>query len=145
MYMEVIAEQLLQLMEGMPRKAPQNWLADFSRGELFLLNHLNSNKGIGCPSEMSEAMQASRARIAAALNGLERKGWITRESATDGDLRRKLVRLTPEGAKHIKEFRKKALENITKLLTKLGEQDATEYLRITQRMETISRELKFDL
>ena len=145
MYMEVIAAKLLQFMEALPRKAPQNWLSDFNKGELFLLNYLHTNEDTACPTDMSEAMQTSTARIAAALNNLERKGFITRESATDGDLRRKLVHLTPEGNEYVKEYRSKALRNITKLLTELGEQDATEYLRITQRIEVISRELNFDL
>jgi len=144
MDMENMAAELLRFMETLPRRAPQNWLGDFSRGELFLLRYLYINDGTAWPSEMREAMQTSTARIAAALNSMETKGWVKRES-DDSDHRRKLVHLTQAGTEYIEEHRKKALRNITKLLMELGQEDAAEYFRITQRMEIISRDFKFDL
>ena len=144
MDMESTAIELLQFMEALPRRAPQNWLGEFSRGELFLLNYLYTNNGSAWPGKMSAAMQTSTARIAAALNSLERKGWIERELDAD-DHRRKLVHLTPEGSEYIEVYRSRALKNVTKLLMELGEKDAAEYLRITKRMEAISRNFKFDL
>ena len=144
MEMAAMAVALLRIMEALPRRAPQNWLADFNRGEFFLLNYLYINNGSAWPSNMSKAMQTSSARITAALNGLERKGLVKRESDND-DHRRKLVHLTSEGFEYIEGYRDRALHNITKLLSELGEKDASEYLRITQRMETISRNFEFDL
>ena len=138
MEMEAMAEELLRVMESMPSKALQHKLGDYSRGEFFLLNYLHKNGGAAWPSTMSEAMQTSTARIAAALNNLERKSYVKRESDM-GDGRRKLVRLTSEGVAFIEEHRMKALQNIAKLLEELGEYDASEYLRITQRIEHISR------
>ena len=139
MDMEAMAAQLLQVMESMPSKALQHKLGDYSRGEFFLLNYLHKNGRATWPSMMSEAMQTSTARIAAALNNLERKRYVIRESDA-GDGRRKLVRLTSEGVTFLEEHRMKALENIRKLLVGLGEYDASEYLRITQRIELISRD-----
>ena len=143
MDMEQMSTELLRFMESLPRRAPQNWLGEFSRGEVFLLSYLHSNGGTAIPGKMSEAMQTSTARIAAALNSLERKGWITREPSED-DRRQKLVHLTQAGADHIKLYRDNALKNITKLLIELGEKDALEYLRITQRMVSIARNFKID-
>jgi len=139
MEMEAMAEELLRVMEALPSKALQHKLGDYSRGEFFLLNYLHKNGGAAWPSMMSEAMQTSTARIAAALNNLERKRYVIRESDA-GDGRRKLVRLTSEGVTFLEEHRMKALENIRKLLVGLGEYDASEYLRITQRIELISRD-----
>ena len=144
MTMEKIAGELLRCMEALPRRAPQHWLGEFSKGELFLLNYLNINGGIAWPSTMRDAMQTSTARIAAALNSMESKGWVKRES-DDRDHRRKLVHLTQAGTAYIEDHRKKALQNITKLLIALGQEDAAEYFRITQRMEVISRDFHFDL
>ena len=140
---EAMAMKLLRLMEALPRRAPQNWLGDFSRGELFLLNYLYTNGGTAWPTILSDAMQTSTARIAAALNSLERKGWIRREPDHD-DHRRKVVHLTEEGSEYIEGCRSKVLRNVTKLLTELGEDDASEYLRITQRMEIISRAFEYE-
>ena len=139
---EKVAE-LFQLTETFPRKAPQNWLGEFNRGEFFILNYLYANGGSACPSKMSNAMQTSTARIAAALNGLENKGWITREPDEE-DRRKKLVLLTPKGAEYIKSCREKAYKKITKLLMELGEEDAAEYIRLTKKMVDIAREFKFE-
>ena len=144
MDMENMAAELLRFMEKLPRRAPQNWLGDFSRGELFLLRYLYINDGTAWPGAMRDAMQTSTARIAAALNSMESKGWVKRES-DERDHRRKLVHLTETGAAYIEEHRKRALRNITKLLRELGQEDAAEYFRITQRMEVISRDFEFDL
>ena len=144
MDMEQMAKELLQFMEALPRRAPQNWLGEFSKGELFILNYLHIIGGTAWPSMISEAMQTSTARIAAALNGLERKGWITREPSEE-DHRRKLVHLTAKGAEYIESYRDKALKKITKLLMELGEEDAVEYLRITKRMVSIAQDFKFNI
>ena len=139
MEMEAMAVELLRVMESIPNKALQHKLGDYSRGEFFLLNYLHKNGGTAWPSMMSEAMQTSTARIAAALNSLERKSFVKRES-DEGDGRRKLVSLTAEGVAFIEKQRLIALQNITKLLVGLGEHDASEYLRIVQRIEIISRD-----
>ena len=139
MDMEPMAKELLRVMESLPSKALQHKLGDYSRGEFFLLNYLHKNGGTAWPSTMSEAMQTSTARIAAALNNLERKHYVLRESDV-ADGRRKLVRLTCEGVAFLEEHRIKALRNITRLLIGLGEHDASEYLRIVQRIEVISRD-----
>jgi Transcriptional regulators len=139
---EKVAE-LLQLTAALPRRAPQNLLGDFNRGEIFILKYLNANDGTACPSKMSDAMQTSTARIAAALRGLEHKGWITREP-DENDRRKKLVHLTPEGAEYIKNLQEKLFRNITKLLMELGEEDATEYIRITKKMVAIAQNFEFD-
>lgn len=144
MDIEAMAMTLLRLMEALPRRAPQNWLEAFSRGELFLLNYLYSNGGTAWPSILSDAMQTSTARIAAALNSLERKGWVRREPDHD-DHRRKVVHLTTEGSEYIEKCRSNVLRNVTKLFSELGDEDTSEYLRITQRMESISRTFEFKL
>ena len=138
-----MASELLHFMETLPRRAPQNWLGEFSRGELFLLNYLYVNGAVN-PGTMRDALQTSTARIAAALNSLERKGWINRE-ADDGDHRRKLVHLTSSGIEYVEDYRNRALQNIIKLLIELGQEDAAEYLRITRRMALISRDFDFDI
>ena len=135
--------ELFELMEMLPRKAPQNVLDEFNRGEFFILNYLHANGGTAYPSKMSDAMQTSTARTAAALKGLESKGFITREPNAE-DHRRKLVHLTPKGAEYIKNCREKLHRKITTLLTALGEEDATEYIRLMKKIITISHTSKIE-
>ena len=135
--------ELFQLTQQLPRKAPQNWLGEFNRGEFFILNYLHANGGTACPSKMSDAMQTSTARTAAALNGLEHKGLLTREPDEE-DRRKKLVHLTPKGKAYIKSCREEAYRKITRLLMELGEEDAAEYIRLTKKMLAIARDFKFE-
>jgi len=144
MDIESMAVELLRFMETLPRRAPQNWLSDFSRGELFLLCYLHTNDGIARPGTMRDALQTSTARIAAALNSLERKGFVRREQDS-ADRRRRIVLLTEKGSEHIAGHLNRALRNITKLLNVLGQEDAAEFMRITQRLEIISRDIDFEI
>lgn len=134
-----LAQRLLELMEHMPKSAPQAVVSDLSRGEIFILNYLRSRGGPARPGEISAAMQTSTARTAAALGNMEKKGWVHREPDR-ADRRHTLVHLTAAGSGYIESIQHQALENIRLVLEELGEADAKEYLRITQRMvEIINR------
>ena len=137
------AEELLEFIERLPRRVQQNWLGEIGRGEIFLLSYLYAHGNTACPSMMSEAMQTSTARIAAALNSLERKGLIKRE-LDEQDHRKKLVYLMPYGIDYIESYRGKALDKVTRLLVELGEEDAENFLRIAKRMLAILQQLTDD-
>lgn len=78
-------------------------------------------------------MDISSARIAAALNSLDKKGLITRQIDTN-DRRRILIELTPAGTDAAEQQSRTILEDTTKMFNLLGEQDAKEYVRITSRL-----------
>lgn len=90
------------------------------------------------PSDLSEQIHASTARIAVVLNRLEKKGYVSR--AIDAtDRRRILVTMTEEGREYVETVRAHLCENMKSLLEELGEQDAQEYLRITKRILRITQ------
>ncbi|MCL2085213.1 MAG: transcriptional regulator, partial [Oscillospiraceae bacterium] len=94
-------------------------------------------KDMATPSEISEALCVSSARVTAALNSLERKGYITRR--IDGaDRRRVLIALTPSGRAEAERVRGTLLDILEKMLRSLGEYDAKEYVRITGRMAELA-------
>ena len=68
----------------------------FSRGETFVLTYLLACSETAIPSELSEAMKSSTARITAILSSLEKKGQIVRQNAAS-DRRKVLVYLTDKG------------------------------------------------
>lgn len=108
-------------------------------GEISVLQYLARKGGDVIPSEISDVMQVSSARVAAALNSLEDKGLITRQIDMS-DRRRILVRLTSAGDRQAAENRERVLSNVTEVLRGLGEQDAQEYVRIMGRLaELISQ------
>jgi DNA-binding MarR family transcriptional regulator len=103
------------------------------QGESFVLHYILHHEDSVLPSEICKIMGISSARIAAALNGLESKGVITRRIDTS-DRRRILVDLTPKGKAMAEEQRQEMLENTSKMLSFLGEDDAKEYVRLTGKL-----------
>ncbi len=134
---------LMKLLESLPHSAPQNLVREFGRGEVFLLNHIYASGGCARPGSLSNALGTSTARIAAALKNMERKGWITRKEDPD-DRRSTIVSLTGKGSSLIEECRSFILSKISEVFAQLGERDTAEFLRITQKMADISRNLKSD-
>ena len=137
MKLNELANELLCAIEEIPHNTPAKTINDFSKGEVFLLNYLLISNGYALPGQMSEAMGTSTARIAAAVNSMERKGWVIRRKDMD-DHRKTNVYITPKGAEYAKSCRESILESLKKLLLELGEQDAAEYLRITKRVASIA-------
>ena len=137
-YKELASEfmQNMQKMHKLRQASPQKQIDESMQGEHFVLQFISSHKGYVLPSEISNEMGISSARIAATLNGLERKGLITRQIDIS-DRRRILVDLTPEGKTLVEQHHKEAMEMITKMLSKLGEHDALEYVRIIGRLAEV--------
>ena len=105
-------------------------------GETFVLYFILKNHGDIVPGDISDAMGISSARIAAALNSLDGKGYITRE-IDKTDRRRIIVKLTETGRAYAEEQEVFYLGIITEMLAALGERDATEYVRIMGKLAGI--------
>jgi DNA-binding MarR family transcriptional regulator len=86
--------------------------------------------------EIGHAMCVSTARVATALNSLEKKGLITRQIDAS-DRRKILVRITPEGKFLAERNFRSAVSVVEKRFALLGEHDAMEYVRITGRLVEI--------
>jgi len=135
-----LADEFLQQMHLFRKFKPQQMINESMRGEAFALHQIAISGEHIIPSEISDAMGISGARIAATLNGLENKGYITRQ-IDPSDRRRILVTLTDKGREQEQAFRRKMAETIEKMLRLLGEHDAKEYIRITRKMAELA---KFD-
>ena len=115
-------------------------MAEFHRsgkGELFILKYLMAKDSPALPSEISDALHLSTARISAALGALQKKGQITRE--IDPTNRRNiLVSLTAEGRRRIEIFIKQMRGNLMAVLEEMGEEDAKEFVRLMGRFSEIA-------
>lgn len=136
-----LAAELMQKMYTLRQAQPQKQLDESMQGEHFVLHLISFHQRSILPSEISNRMGISSARIAAALNSLERKGLITRQIDTS-DRRRILVDLTAEGKALADEQHKKAMEMLTNTLRQLGELDAREYVRITGKLAELASKSK---
>jgi DNA-binding MarR family transcriptional regulator len=128
-YRELAAEFFKDL-HSLRKARPQKHISESLRGEAFALQYIAFHDGPVLPGEISGEMGISSARIAAALNSLEKKGLVTRRIDPE-DRRRILVELTEQGAAQAQEHTEEVLNNITIMLSQLDEHDAREYVRIT--------------
>ncbi|NLK22290.1 MAG: MarR family transcriptional regulator [Epulopiscium sp.] len=92
------------------------------------------------PSDISNEMNISSARVAAMLNNLENKGLITRE-IDKSDRRRILVELTQDGIEFTKDRNKTVVNYTVRILKLLGEHDAKELVRIVGRLSELGPEI----
>ena len=133
-----LADELLQQMRLFRKFKPQQMINESMRGEAFALHHIAINSEQMNPSEISDAIGISGARMAAVLNSLEKKGYITRQ-IDPCDRRQILVMLTEKGKVQEETYRHQLIETIDKMLRLLGEQDAREYIRISRKMAELAQ------
>ena len=128
-----LASELLNCMGTVRRMKPHKHMEDSLQGEGYVLGYIAHNGGSALPGEIGRHMKVSAARIAAALNNLEKKGLISRQ-IDPNDRRQILVSITNEGRELTDRHQKHVLEDTARMLEFLGERDAKEYIRIMQRL-----------
>jgi MarR family transcriptional regulator, organic hydroperoxide resistance regulator len=132
----LMADELLKKMTVLIRSHSHKKIGEFVEGEMFILKHLTFVTEKALPNELAAAMNTSSSRIAAILNSLERKGWITRE-IDEADRRRILVALTASGKQFVLEKQHMIHDIMENVLQRLGENDTHEVLRILDRFLSI--------
>ena len=137
---ELLAERLVDQTELLFRNGPQKQIGKHAQGECFVLRCLARSPKPLLPSDLSAMTQSSTTRIAVVLNTLEKKGYITR-AIDPADRRRVLVSLTSVGAEYVRSIRQQLRQRMQRLLAELGEADAEEYLRITERILSITQHM----
>ena len=128
-----LAKQLMQTMYLLKKTKPRVNVTEVLHGGMFILQYLLERNEAVLPSEISGEMEISTARIAAALNNLEKKRLINR-AINKNDRRQILVTLTAEGKELAKKNQQEIENHIASMLQSLGEHDAVEFVRILNRI-----------
>lgn len=136
-----LAKEFMQKMYAVRQARPHKQMDASMQGEHFVLHFISFHNRSVLPSEISNTMGISSARIAAALNSMEKKGLITRQIDVS-DRRRILVELTPQGKAMANEQHQEMMETLTETFRQLGEHDAKEYVRITGRLAELAAQNK---
>ena len=103
-----------------------------SSGEMAALCYLYFQKNGVNAGELTAKFQFGSSRTAAILNGLERKGYVTRQTdPLDG--RRVLVYITEDGKKVATRRQKEAAGHLAEFLELLGPDDSRQLLEILYR------------
>lgn len=134
-----LAYEFMEIMYQLKKRGSQKKISDSMHGETLLLFYISHHEGNVIPSEISNEVGISTARVAATLNSLESKGLITRRIDLN-DRRRILVEMTPEGRLQVEKQFLMIINSTTNLLKYLGEDDAKEYVRIMRRLSERSPE-----
>ncbi len=125
---ELLTIQLLMTRLHSEVNSPKN-----VQGENGVIIYLDNTEEKSTPSQISEFLGVTTARMASILNILEKKGMIKRSMDTE-DRRKVMVEMTKEGKEYAAEGKKRAISKVSGLLEALGEDDAKEYVRIMNRI-----------
>ncbi|NLY08710.1 MAG: MarR family transcriptional regulator [Tissierellia bacterium] len=142
-YLE-LANQFLHYMHIFKGYGHQKKIDETMQGETFVLLYIMRKRRMVLPSEISNEMNISSARVAAILNTLENKGFITRQ-IDQSDRRQILVDLTVAGKEVAEAHHKKVVSGTAKMLEFLGENDSGELVRIMGKLAEIAPMLKEDI
>jgi len=127
----------MQAVHYIHKNKPKINVNEVVQGSPFILQYLSKRKEAVLPSEISDKMEISTARIAVILNSLDKKGLINRE-INKNDRRQILVTLTAEGEEAAKKLVQEAEYHIIQMLQNLGEHDAGEFVRILNKLAGIT-------
>lgn len=128
-----LAAEFLSNMPALRYARPQKNISEAMHGEAFVLDYIAKQGEEVIPSKIGHEMDVSSARIAQALNSIERKEFITRQIDTN-DRRKIIVRLTPKGKAQAERHYREMISQTAQMLELLGEEDAVEFVRLTGKL-----------
>ena len=134
-----LIKELMENMQALRVASRKGEIQENIMGEMYVLRYAKERSCKVIPSDISNALGVSTARVANALNSLEEKGFITRTIDSE-DRRKIIVEVTPEGAAYVDEQMKRSKARLEELLLRLGEADSEELVRITGRLAEILKE-----
>jgi len=130
-----LAQELLEIMDPEKRRPPNEEMDRLMRGEMAVLRLLHKERRL-LAGELSRRLNMTTSRIAAVLSSLEKKRLITR-SQDKTDRRRVSVMITPAGVEFCAARRGEVHAHMQRLLERMGERDAEEYVRLMRRATQI--------
>ncbi|MCK9235828.1 MAG: MarR family transcriptional regulator [Acholeplasmataceae bacterium] len=134
------ARKIIQALQELYQDQKRHLKLPFIGEEAILLYLLNqSDKNQVTPSEISERLNVSSARIAAGLNRLQDKKYITREIDKD-DRRKIIIQLTKAGINTAETMKASKFTRVYQVFNKLGKEDTDELLRIIEKLKAITKE-----
>lgn len=129
---EMVLQQITQLTQT------SNWhkliglLDDGYRGMYVILKILIENGGKCGSGDLAKEMGVSTARVATAINSLEKKGYVCRQSVQN-DARKVTIFITEQGIDAI-EQRKKSIETmIAPMLDNLSDEESNELFELLKK------------
>jgi len=134
-----LAEEMFHIMSRTAKMPFQKKVDDLSHGERRILGYLTFEKNEVPSGDLSEKLGLTTPRVASALNGLAKKGYIERKR-DENDKRMVIVSITESGKSFIMEEYNKLITMLQHRLESLGEHDALELVRILKRIKEMNNQ-----
>lgn len=130
-----------ELLECVPKlKVHKSHVDKMSKGELFMLMHLNYVGGSMLSGDLAKHVEVSTARMAKIIKTTEEKGYVKRKTV-ENDRRKTKVVLTDKGKKTVEDFYNKALQNTIRFLEYIGPEDTDNLFGLIERFSKYSEEV----
>ncbi len=130
---EKVFEYLKEPCAGDDWRKLMDLMSDGSRGMIVILRVLYESKEEVVAGELARRLNVSTARVASALNVLEKKGYVTRCcSKTDG--RKVVVRLTKEGEQAFLDRKALVLSRLQPMIDKLNDEECVTLLTLINKL-----------
>ena len=133
---EALAKELMLSIQQHRKAPPHEQISAAMRGEMAVLRLLEREGVPMTAGDISRRLGMTTPRIAAVLGALEKKGMVLRQ-IDEHDKRRVLVSLTDKGCKFCQQKKELVLKEMTRMLEKLGSEDAAHFVRITKRIHEL--------
>lgn len=134
-----LAEEMLSSALQVSKRPLQKHTSEISHGEVAVLNYLTYQENHITSGTIKDALGVGTGRMADTLKSLEKKGYVIRIQDSM-DKRKVFVDITESGKKVANVKREECLNHMELMLSQLGEQDATEFVRIMKRLIHIHHE-----
>ncbi|MGI5979130.1 MAG: MarR family winged helix-turn-helix transcriptional regulator [Oscillospiraceae bacterium] len=131
-----LAVELFDIITLMQRRHLERQISALTEGEMATLGYLDRSGDGRTISELSQALTIGAPRVTAIVNSLVKKGFVTKRFGTR-DRREIYVDITPEGRSYGRERYEATISRLQQTLEGLGEDDATEYVRLLKRVAEI--------
>ena len=112
-----------------------------SQGETGALLYLTFVKDGITSSELAEILNVSLPRVASLLNSLESKKLV-RKLTDKEDKRKTIVNITEVGRNLVLAKKEESINELTRVIEKLDEEDINQYIKLAQKIGKIMDEMQ---
>ena len=132
----LLVKELLEAVGSINRKDILSKINISVKGEERFLMILSEMGGVATPSAIAGYSDFTPARLSAIMKSLESKGFIETKP-DEKDKRYTIVEITENGSKRVAERKEEIVMKSFRVIEQLGEEDATEFVRLTKKMINI--------
>lgn len=133
------AQAILNQIHACRPKSFFGKLDDSLRGMNFVLVYLKEAQHEVLAGELAKELNVSTARIAALLKAMEKNKLIVREHSRS-DARQTVVKITQTGIAQAEQTKNQILDKIELLLVKIGKEELTEFIRLSNKIKEVLEE-----